>query len=189
MKKLILHICCAPDATAAYERLAVDWEIIGLFYNPNVEPQLEYDLREAETRYLSARLGMNYCEGSRTSDEWLNAVRGFESEPEGGGRCERCIAHRMEWTARFAKDFPADAFTTTLTVSPHKNVKFIHKIGHELGDKYGIHYLDETLRKNDGFKRSIELSKEFQLYRQDYCGCRWSMPGIREKLAGRNGKD
>ncbi len=185
MARLILHVCCAPDATTALDRLAKDWDITTLFYNPNLFPNTEYDLREAETRYVSMIWGVPYVEGERDPKPWLEAVKGHTDEPEGGERCRRCIRQRLEWSAEYTRDHGGDAFATTLTVSPHKDVKFIHEVGRELAEKYGVEYLPETLRKANGFLQSLEWSKRYGLYRQNYCGCRWSMPGVREKFARR----
>jgi len=179
---LILHICCAPDATVAYERFAVNWEIFGLFFNPNIEPFQEYDHREAETRNLSALCNVEYIEGSRDQTSWLEAISSYENEPEGGERCRRCIAHRLEWTARYTAEKDANSFTTTLTVSPHKDINFIHKTGIELAERYGVKYIAETLRKRDGFLRSLELSRKYKLYRQNYCGCRWSLNRVSNSI-------
>ena len=179
--KLALHICCAPDATTAFERLSSQWQLQGLFYNPNLYPLSEYNRREAEARYLSRMWGIAYNEGERDPEPWLRALEGFIEEPEGGERCRRCIAHRLEWTAEWSVRNGFDAFATTLTTSPHKNVVFIHEAGVQLEAQFGVRYLPETLRKANGFQRSLELCRLYGLYRQNYCGCFWSLPGIRER--------
>lgn len=182
MSVLCLHICCAPDATVAYERLANKWKVLAYFHNPNIEPVDEYEIREAEVARLSNHFSIEYFEADRDVKPWLTAVSGFETEPEGGRRCKRCISFRLEKTALFAVENRAEAFATTLTTSPHKNVIFIHKVGEELQEKYGIKYLAETFRKNQGFKRSLEMCAELGIYRQNYCGCRWSLPEMRKAL-------
>jgi epoxyqueuosine reductase len=176
---LCLHICCAPDATVAFERLIDKWKILAYFNNPNIEPVLEYEHREAEVVRLSNHFNIEYFESDRNVNPWIQAIEGFEGEREGGKRCERCITHRLDETARFAKENSAEAFATTLTTSPHKNVNFIHEIGETLQEKYGVIYLAETFRKNNGFKRSIDMCAELGVYRQNYCGCRWSLPVMR----------
>ncbi len=181
MSRLLLHICCAPDATVAFERLRQYGDVVGLFYNPNIEPLAEYRLREAETAKLSALQGVEYIEEPPDREGWLKSVAGCEDEPERGERCRRCIAHRLEVTARKAVQIGIPTFATTLTVSPHKDVEFIHQTGREIAARVGLEYLNETLRKQDGFRRSVELSRQFELYRQNYCGCRWSMLTARNK--------
>ncbi len=172
-----MHICCAPDATVGFERLSRFGEVLGYFYNPNIEPVSEYELREAEARKLAGLMGFDYREGVPDRDAWQAAVAGFEDEPERGERCRRCIGHNLTKTAEKALELDIPAFATTLTISPHKDVNFIHAKGREIAEQYKLEYIAETLRKQDGFKRSIELSKKYGLYRQKYCGCRWSMRG------------
>ena len=175
MPRLLLHICCAPDATVAIERLRRYGEVVGLFYNPNIEPATEYRLREAETRRLAMMEGIEYVEETPDYEGWLQSVAGYEDEPERGERCRRCITHRLERTAGRAVQLNIPAFATTLSVSPHKDVEFIHRVGAEIAARRGLEYIAETLRKQDGFRRSVELSRKFGLYRQGYCGCRWSV--------------
>lgn len=182
MSVLCLHICCAPDATVAFERLIEKWKVQAYFNNPNIEPGLEYVIREAEVVRLSNHFNIEYFESDKKINSWIQAIKGFEDEREGGKRCERCISFRLEETARFGKKHYADAFATTLTTSPHKNVDFIHEVGESLQEKYGIRYLAETFRKNNGFKRSLEMCAELGVYRQNYCGCRWSLPVMRKVL-------
>ncbi len=185
MTSLCIHICCAPDATVAYERLINDWKILAYFHNPNIEPENEYNTREAEVARLSKYFEIEYLEASRNPAVWLNAVKGLENEPEGGKRCEICISFRLEETARYAVETNAEAFATTLTTSPHKDVNFIHRVGESLQRKLGIQYLAETFRKNNGFKRSLEMCSELGIYRQNYCGCRWSLPEMRASQKSR----
>jgi len=174
MDKLLLHICCAPDATVALERLAGKYETTGFFYNPNVEPLPEYTLREAEARLLASLCGVEYIEGEPARKAWLAETAPLHAEPERGQRCGVCISHRLDITARRAAELGFQTFTTTLTTSPHKDVYFIHEAGRRIGEKHGVLYLPETFRAKDGFRRSVELARQYNLYRQDYCGCRWS---------------
>lgn len=172
--KLLLHICCAPDATTGFERFSENWSITGYFYNPNIEPVIEYHKREQEARFLAAAFGVSYGEGPHEQQLWLEAVKGLEDEPEKGERCRRCIRHRLDYSARHAVESGFSAFATTLTTSPHKDVDFIHSAGAEIGEMYNIDYIAETLRKRNGFLRSLELCRRYNLYRQEYCGCHWS---------------
>lgn len=182
MKKLLFHICCAPDAVTGFERLKSKFDITGVFYNPNIEPIEEHTKREKASNKLSEKYEIDYIPAYGDSLEWYNMVKEFADEPEGGERCKRCIRFRLEWTAIYAvkKDF--DAFSTSLTTSPHKDVDFIHSVGKKLGEKYGLHYIAETLRKNGGFQLSLELCKKHDIYRQDYCGCSWSFRGKQKTL-------
>jgi len=172
--RVLMHICCAPDATVGYERFSEAGKVLGFFYNPNIEPVDEYVKREAEARRLSEMMGFDYREGIPDRNTWLEAVAGYENEPERGERCRRCIAHTLTRTAETALELEIPSFATTLTASPHKDVEFIHARGREIGELLGLEYLAETLRRRGGFKRSLELSQQFDLYRQSYCGCRWS---------------
>lgn len=182
MSELLLQICCAPDATVAFERLKKDWLITGYFFNPNIEPTSEYIFREQDAKDLAGIYGVRYVEGESDKAGWLLAIKGLELLPEGSARCQKCIAYRLEQSANYAAQHSFKAFGTTLTTSPHKDLNFIHQTGFRLSEQYGIDYLDVNLRKNNGFKRSLELCRELSLYRQDYCGCRWSLPGIRAHL-------
>ena len=173
-KRLLVHVCCAPDATVAFERLSGEWDVIGYFYNPNIHPSEEYAKRLTEFVQLGRAMGMETRQGEYVVDEWFEAIRGLENEPEKGKRCEVCYRFRMEETARLAKFEGFDAFATVLTVSPHKNAQKINATGQELSEKYGVSYLQTDLKKKDGFKRSVELSRQFGLYRQKYCGCQFS---------------
>ncbi len=174
MQKLLLHICCAPDATVAIERLRDRFDLTGCFYNPNIEPLTEYALREAEVRLLSALQRFRYREKKPQREEWFSLCSPYSSEPERGERCRVCITHRLKITAQSAAESGIRHFTTTLTTSPHKDVDFIHETGSALAKQFGLIYLPETFRARDGFRRSLELCREYDLYRQNYCGCGWS---------------
>ncbi len=174
MYKLLLHICCAPDATVAIERLRERFDVLGFFYNPNIEPNKEYALRESEVQRLSGLQKFNHVEEKPRHDEWFDICSQFASEPERGERCRRCISHRLKITALRTAELGITHFATTLTTSPHKDVDFIHETGSTLARENGLIYLPETFRARDGFRRSLELCKEYNLYRQNYCGCRWS---------------
>ena len=173
-KTILLHSCCGPCSSSVIERLKNYFDITVLYYNPNIEPINEYQKRKDEQIRLLKELNIGYMDIPYLNDEYHEKVVGFENEPENGARCPLCYELRMEKTAILAKENGYDYFGTTLTVSPHKPSKIINEIGLKLQEKYGILYLVSDFKKEDGYKRSIELSKEYNLYRQDYCGCLYS---------------
>tara|TARA_Y100000310_G_scaffold339368_1_gene431836 strand:- start:3962 stop:4444 length:483 start_codon:yes stop_codon:yes gene_type:complete len=153
--------------------LKKDYNVTLFFYNPNVHPAEEYDKRLGEAKKIAKLLKVPLIEGDYDTKKWLDAVKGHEDDKEGGKRCEICFRVRLEETARLAKEKGFDLFTTTLTVSPYKNADVINKIGKEL-EKYNVKFLSADFKKKDGYRKSIELSKEHKLYRQHYCGCIYS---------------
>jgi len=173
-KTLLLHICCAPDSTVVVERFRGSYDITGFFYNPNIHPEEEYNLRSDEMRRTACYMGFPLETGPYDADRWFSLTKGMEQLPEGGERCVICFRMRLEETAKLASKMNFSLFATVLSVSPHKNVSVINKIGEEIAQKYRVAYLPENFKKKDGFKRSIELSKIYNLYRQDYCGCTFS---------------
>jgi len=173
--KVLLHICCGPDSTAVYERLEPQYEVIGFFHNPNIYPKEEYHKRAQNALKAGNELGFMVIVPDYNPKEWLKAVKGMEKEPEGGQRCEVCFCHNLEATAKKAGELGISFFTTTLTISPHKSSDTIFKIGKGLAEEHGIVFLDIDFKKKDGFKRSVELSKQMGLYRQKYCGCKYSI--------------
>lgn len=175
MKKILLHICCAPCSTASIERLKDKYDITGIFFNPNIYPEKEYLKRLNETRKYCKKLGIELVETEYDYEDWLEQIKGLEKEPEGGGRCLRCYEIRLREVVRVADKKNFDCFTTTLTISPYKNFEEIKEIGNKLGEEFGIKFLDIDFKKKDGFRKSIELSKEHNLYRQHYCGCEFSI--------------
>ena len=174
-KKLLLHVCCAPDATVPYLRLRDGYEVVAFFYNPNIHPREEYEKRLNEAEKLAKLWDFPLIVGEYDAERWFSAVRGLEDEPEGGKRCEVCYALRLEESAKLAKELACDAFATTLTISPHKKAEKINALGREAGERHGVEYLESNFKKRDGFKESVRLSRELGLYRQRYCGCRYSM--------------
>lgn len=175
---LLLHACCAPCASYVLEYLTEYFDITVFFSNPNITDREEYSKR-LETLYKlidSAPFCKNVkvVEDKIGADMFFNAVRGFENEPEGGKRCDICIKLRMERTAEYAMNYGYSLFGTTLTVSPHKNHILINGISKELSEKYGIRYLPSDFKKKGGYQRSTVLSREYELYRQNYCGCVFS---------------
>jgi len=173
-KRLLIHICCAPDATVGIERLSSDWNTEGLFLNSNIHPPEEYTKRLKALETLSLEVGFSFMEGPYEPEAWFKSVKGLEGEPEKGLRCESCIRDRLRTTARTARDRGFDAFAAVLTVSPHKNATMINRLGVEAGKEFGVEYLATDLKKQDGFRRSVELTKQYGIYRQDYCGCEYS---------------
>ncbi len=172
--KLLLHSCCAPCSSAVIQKLTEFFDITVYYYNPNISPLEEYEKRKEEQKRLLARWGVPLLECDYEGERYQNAVKGLESEPERGKRCDVCFALRLNQTAAAAKAGGYDYFCTTLTVSPHKNAQLINRIGTEIGAREGISFLPADFKKQGGYQRSIVLSKEYGLYRQDYCGCVFS---------------
>ena len=177
-KKLLLHACCAPCSSYVIEYLSDFFDITILYYNPNIDTVDEFNYRLSELkRFVDGFKTKNKVEvislGYDSSD-YLNEIKGLEGEKEGGRRCLKCFYLRLRKSALYAKENNFDYFTTTLTISPLKNSKVINEIGHELESEFGIKYLYSDFKKREGYKRSIVLSREFNLYRQDYCGCKFS---------------
>ena len=193
---LLLHACCAPCSSASLEYLSRYFSISLLYYNPNISPIAEYGKRLEELQRLLRELpaehpiGIIPCE--YRGEDFAKISVGLEGEPEGGARCMACYRLRLEEAAKAAKEHGLEYFTTTLTISPLKNAGAINRIGEELSEKYGVKHLPSDLKKREGYKRSIEISKEYGLYRQDYCGCVYSkaerdrrMEERTDKLAGK----
>ena len=172
--KLLLHSCCGPCSTSVIERLKQYFELIVYFYNPNIYPETEYLRRAEEQRSYLESLGIEYILGDYEFDIYESSVAGLEQEPEGGSRCKRCFEMRLEKTAHLADEMNIDYFTTTLTVSTHKNSQLINEIGLKIGEEHKANYLPSDFKKDDGYRKSIEMSKELGMYRQDYCGCKFS---------------
>lgn len=173
-KKLLLHSCCAPCSTYVVELLRPEFDVTAYFYNPNIHPRKEYEIRLGEMKRICQRLGIYLVGGEYEVEEWFQRVKGLETEREGGKRCTVCFYLRLDKTAAYAKDCNYQYYATTLTISPHKDVKIINQIGRELQEKYGINFYEADFKKKDGFKKSCQLSKEHGLYRQNYCGCIFS---------------
>ena len=170
-KKLLLHSCCGPCSSSVIERLKDYFDITVIYYNPNIEPNEEYEKRKKVQIGLLNELGIPFIDSPYDNDEFHELTKGLESEPEGGARCHVCYGFRLKYTAKVAKENNYDYFCTTLTVSPYKNSDIINKIGDSISKEYGIKYLLSDFKKREGYKRSIELSNKYQLYRQNYCGC------------------
>ena len=175
---LLLHTCCAPCSSAVIERLSKYFHITVFYYNPNIEPLEEYLKRkEEQKRFLSevtTPYPINFLDCDYEHEEFIQLSKGLENEKEGGPRCLKCYRLRLLKTALKAQEFHFDYFGTSLTVSPYKNAQALNQIGEELQKKFNVKYLYSDFKKRNGYKRSIELSKDYHLYRQDYCGCSFS---------------
>lgn len=175
---LLLHSCCAPCSSYTLEYLSRYFSITVFYFNPNISPKAEFDKRFAEQKRLIETLPsenkISLICGDYNYDEFLNIARGYESVPEGGERCFRCYRMRLEKTAELAKQNGFDYFCTTLSISPLKNSQKINEIGFDVAEKYGVKWLPSDFKKREGYKRSIELSREYELYRQNFCGCVFS---------------
>lgn len=178
VKRLLLHSCCAPCSSYVIEYLSNYFQITVFYYNPNISEIQEYSKRVKEQqRFIKefpAKYPVDFIEGDYEPQEFFDTVKGYEKCKEGTQRCFLCYEMRLRKTAQLAKEKEFDYFTTTLTISPLKNSAKLNEIGAKLGDEYGVSYLLSDFKKKEGYKRSIELSKEYELYRQNYCGCVYS---------------
>ena len=181
MEKLLLHSCCAPCSSGVLDDLRENYDITVFFYNPNIYPSDEYEKRAKEQEKYLTQIGISYIICDYEPEEYVKEIKGLEKEPEGGKRCEKCFRLRLRATADYAKKHNYDLFTTTLTVSPHKNFELINQIGNELSEEYDIPFLEANFKKNDGYLKSINNSKLYNIYRQNYCGCKHSMWFLNKK--------
>ena len=176
--RLFLHACCAPCSSYVLEYLSRFFSVTVFFYNPNISPKEEYEKRVSEIQRLISEMEfvhpVAFVEGEYKPEDFYEMARGLEDVPEGGERCFRCYRLRMEEAARLAEQGGYDYFTTTLSISPLKNAGKINEIGQELSQIYKVEHLPSDFKKKNGYKRSIELSHEYGLYRQNYCGCVFS---------------
>ena len=174
---LLLHSCCGPCSSAVLERLTEHFQVTLLYYNPNIEPEEEYLHRLSEQKrlltLLPGEIPMLPCDYDHDAFEAFAPA--LADAPEGGERCLACFAMRLNYTAEQAKANGFEYFTTTLSVSPHKNADNVNRIGEDAGERYGVKYLFADFKKKNGYLRSLELSRQYELYRQDYCGCGYSM--------------
>jgi len=175
VESVLLHICCAPDASYGVPAMQERYRVTGFFFNPNIQPGAEYDRRLSATVRLAEQTSFPLTAAPGGDGEWEYAIRGFENEPERGRRCEACIRMRLSRTANEAKSLGISSFSTVLTVSPKKDAAMVNRIGREEGKKAGVTFIEADLKKNDGFRKSVETSKRLGIYRQNYCGCRYSL--------------
>ena len=182
-KKLLLHSCCAPCSSHVISFLTKYFDITILYYNPNISPYDEYLKRKEEQKRLIKEIdkvnNLDIIDCDYDNDLYESSIKGYEDCPERGERCTICFNLRLGFTARMASELGYDYFCSTLSVSPYKNAKLINEIGESLGEKYNIKWLYSDFKKEDGYKHSIELSHKYNLYRQDYCGCKYS---VRNKI-------
>lgn len=180
--KLLLHACCGVCSSAVLEKLYPYFEITILFYNPNIYPENEYQKRLDTQKEIinKMKLDVKILETNYESEEFTKIAKGLEKEKEGGERCTKCYLLRLEKTAELAHLNAYDYFCTTLSVSPYKNAEKLNKIGKILEEKYNIKYLYSDFKKKEGYKRSTQLAKQYNLYRQDYCGCQYSLKEAKE---------
>ena len=173
--KLLLHSCCAPCSSACLERLKDHFQITVLYYNPNIDEEKEYEKRKAEQiRFLKETGYADILDCDHEKEAFEEMAKGLEDEPERGKRCYLCYQLRLKKTAEVAKEHGFAYFGTTLTLSPYKNAEWLNEIGENEGGRVGVNYLFSDFKKKGGYHRSIELSQEYGLYRQDFCGCKFS---------------
>ena len=175
---LLLHSCCAPCSSYVLEYLAPYFHICDFYYNPNISPKKEYEDRKEELVRLIREMGLStevtFLEGVYQPEVFFAMAKGMEDLPEGGERCFKCYEMRLRESAKIAKEQGAEYFATTLTISPLKNAQKLNEIGEKLAEEYGVKYLPSDFKKKNGYKRSVELSAQYELYRQNYCGCVFS---------------
>lgn len=182
---LLLHSCCGPCSTSVLELLNDYFKVTLLYYNPNIYPSEEYYKRLEEQKKVldkvNGRFEIKFLEGRYDPAEYFDAVKGVEQLPEGSQRCFNCYELRLKEAAQFAKKLNMDYFATTLSVSPYKNAQIINELGEKIGAEYGVKHLPNDFKKKDGYKKSVELSKKWNIYRQDYCGCPFSKKEAEER--------
>lgn len=176
--RLLLHICCAPDATIPWPELIEEgYEAVGYFYGGNIHPRAEYERRLEAVKILSNHVGASAISEGWPTREWFGETRGLEREPERGARCARCFETQLRAAALYGRKENFTHLCTTLTISPHKDAALINEIGARTAAEHGLIWLERVWRKRDGFRRSVAASRELGLYRQNYCGCIYSLRG------------
>lgn len=174
-ESVLLHLCCAPDASYGVPAMQERFRVTGFFFNPNIQPGEEFERRLQATRKVQDFLPFALEVEDGGENEWKEAVRGLEGEPEKGRRCEACIRLRLRRTGEKAKSLGIPAFCTVLTVSPRKDAAMVNRIGREEGKRAGLLFIEADMKKGDGFQKSVNISKKLGIYRQDYCGCIYSV--------------
>jgi len=175
MKKVLLHLCCAPCGAHVADELKKEYNVSLFYFNPNIFSIEEKDKRLVEAKKLAEIYQLPVIEGEYDHQAWRELVKGHELDQEGGERCEICFQYRLEQTAKKAQELGFDAFAATLSISPHKDVELINRLGKELAEKYHLIFLDQDWKQGGGYQHSVELTKEFGFYRQNYCGCEFSL--------------
>ncbi|MCX7725715.1 MAG: epoxyqueuosine reductase QueH [Chitinispirillaceae bacterium] len=184
---LLLHICCAPDEAWVVKSLKDEYNLHCFFYNPNIYPLSEYTLRLEEARKVAEYYNVPFTAGEYDNELWEEAIKPFSHLPEGSERCRHCFIYRFNRTAEFCKKSGFSVFTSVMSISPHKKISVLNESGKMCASKYNVEYACFDFKKKDGFKKSIELSKELGLYRQDYCGCRYSLTERDLRKQNKNG--
>lgn len=188
--KLMLHACCAPCSSYVLSYLNTFFDITVFYYNPNISPKEEFEFRFSEEKRLIKEMGLfenvRVIRGEYEPERFFEFAKGLENMPEDSERCYRCYRLRLSETAKIAKEYGCDYFCTTLSISPHKNAQKLNEIGKEIADEYGVAYLYSDFKKKNGYKISCELSKTYNLYRQNYCGCVYSKNNALPKSSSRN---
>ena len=189
-KKLLLHVCCGPCSSYVMEYLNKYFDITIYYYNPNIDTKEEFDKRTSEVNRLVKEAdfanGVDVVVAPYEKELFEELSKGLENEKEGGARCKKCYYLRLKKSCEYAKNNGFDFFTTTLTISPYKDAEALNSIGKKLEEEYGVKYLYSDFKKKNGYKRSIELSKIYNLYRQDYCGCKYSKKEREEYVKSKN---
>ena len=182
--RILVHACCAPDAAYVIGLLKEDYDPAAFFYNPNIHPEKEYALRLADARRVAQDLGVPLLEDAYDESRWLALTAKFRDEPEKGRRCDICYAVRLGQTAACAAAQGFDFFTTVMSLSPWKKAGALNRIGRMFGRRHGVSFLEADFKKKDGFRKSVILSRGMDLYRQDYCGCVYSLEAARGRKHG-----
>ena len=180
-KKLLLHICCAPDEAWVLSELKDKYELHSFFCNPNIYPPEEYEGRLKEAERVAKNYGVPFSADDYNPNAWENAIKGYEDTPEGGARCFQCFLLRMRRCAEFCSSIGFESFTTVMSISPHKKNDMLDKAGEIAAEEFGVIYEKFNFKKNSGFQESVKLSKELGLTRQDYCGCKLSLEERNER--------
>jgi predicted adenine nucleotide alpha hydrolase (AANH) superfamily ATPase len=179
--RILVHVCCAPDALYVFGVLGNEYDVTGFFSNSNIQPREEYVLRLEEARKVARSAGVRLLEDDYDPDGWLRLTRKFKDEPEKGRRCDVCYAARLGRTAERAAREGFDAFATVMSLSPWKKAAVMNRIGRQFAARYGLAFLEADFKKKDGFKKSVDLSRAHGLYRQNYCGCLYSREAARKR--------
>jgi len=179
--RLLVHVCCAPDALYVLKLLQIDYDVTGFFSNSNIHPAEEYRKRLEEGRKVADLLGVPMLEDAYDPERWLALTRKFRAEPEKGRRCNVCYALRLQRTAERAAACGFEAFTTVMSLSPWKKAVVLNRIGRQFGTRLGVRFLESDFKKKDGFKKSVDLSRGHGLYRQNYCGCVYSLDALQAR--------
>lgn len=183
--KLLLHSCCAPCSSRCLELLHTRFAVTVLYYNPNIDDAAEYEKRKAEQqRFLTETGWADFLDCDHETERFAAVAKGREQDKEGGARCYECFRLRLSRTAEFAKEYGFPYFATTLTVSPLKNAEWLNQLGFALAENYGVRWFPTDFKKENGYLRSVQLSKEYGLYRQDFCGCSFSQAARKEQKSG-----